>query len=214
MYDLLRSCSQDDHTSSPRAIVCHLRISSRQGGRPPRNHRCVLKRRCGQTAGSYFLAPKTLRRAIEAEVEARQPCDPLRPGCLLIAIGMPTWMVYSARYEFKEQHMTKGATVKRLDAFQIPNAASRSLRQSLAARRACSRHTSVMASPSKRRATKRRRSSITELAFHGIYTSRRTKAESVTHVSGTTCHLCLGPLTPRMHRSANADACSKLDFSL
>jgi hypothetical protein len=34
----------------------------------------------------------------------------------------------------------------------------------------------------------------TELAFHGIYTSRRTKAESVTHVSGTFCHLCLGPL--------------------
>src|SRR6266511_1613865 len=31
-----------------------------------------------------------------------------------------------------------------------------------------SRHTSVMASPSSRRATKRRRSSITELAFHGI----------------------------------------------
>ncbi|WP_210332112.1 hypothetical protein, partial [Bradyrhizobium campsiandrae] len=25
--------------------------------------------------------------------------------------------------------------------------------------------------------------------------SRRTKAESVTHVSGTICHLCLGPLT-------------------
>jgi hypothetical protein len=44
---------------------------------------------------------------------------------------------------------------------------------------------------------KRRRSSITELAFHGIHTSHRTKAESVTHVSGTICHLCLGPLTPR-----------------
>src|SRR5581483_4887711 len=57
-----------------------------------------------------------------------------------------------------------------------------------------SRQTSVMASPSRSRATKRRRSSITELAFHGIYTSRRTKAESVTHVSGTFCHLCLGPL--------------------
>src|SRR5689334_21863401 len=58
-----------------------------------------------------------------------------------------------------------------------------------------SRQTSVMASPSRSRATKRRRSSITELAFHGIHTSRRTKAESVTHVSGTFCHLCLGPLT-------------------
>src|SRR5579871_5566608 len=51
-----------------------------------------------------------------------------------------------------------------------------------------------MASPSKSRATKRRRSSMTELTFHGIHTSRRTKAESVTHVSGTKCHLCLGPL--------------------
>src|SRR5712675_2468969 len=52
-----------------------------------------------------------------------------------------------------------------------------------------------MASPSNRRATKRRRSSITELAFHGIHTSRPQKAKSVTHVSGTECHLCLGPLT-------------------
>src|SRR4249920_708319 len=59
-----------------------------------------------------------------------------------------------------------------------------------------SRQTSVMASPSRSRATKRRRSSITELAFHGIHTSRRSKAESVTHVSGTFCHLCLGPLRP------------------
>src|SRR6266700_1674289 len=59
-----------------------------------------------------------------------------------------------------------------------------------------SRHTSVMASPSSRRATKRRRSSITELAFHGINTSRQ-KAKSVTHVSGTKCHLCLGSLISR-----------------
>src|SRR5215468_5545886 len=43
-------------------------------------------------------------------------------------------------------------------------------------------------------ATNRRRSSITELSFHGIHTLRK-KAESVTHVSGTECHLCLGPLT-------------------
>jgi hypothetical protein len=35
-----------------------------------------------------------------------------------------------------------------------------------------SRHTSDIDSPSSRRSTKRRRSSITELAFHGIYTSR------------------------------------------
>src|SRR6266498_2814884 len=52
-----------------------------------------------------------------------------------------------------------------------------------------------MASPSNRRATKRRRSSITELAFHGIHTSRPQKAKSVTHVSGTECHPCLGPLS-------------------
>jgi hypothetical protein len=50
-----------------------------------------------------------------------------------------------------------------------------------------------MASPSRKRATKRRRSSITELAFHGIHTFRPKKAKSVTHVSGTECHLCLGP---------------------
>ncbi|MGO4513793.1 hypothetical protein AB4Z51_43210, partial [Bradyrhizobium sp. 2TAF36] len=41
-------------------------------------------------------------------------------------------------------------------------------------------------------------SSITELAFHGIDTSRGTKAESVTHVSGTFCHLCLGPLIKQL----------------
>src|SRR6516162_6168233 len=57
-----------------------------------------------------------------------------------------------------------------------------------------SRQTSVIASPSISRATKRRRSSITELAFHGINTSRPQTAKSVTHVSGTECHLCLGPL--------------------
>src|SRR5439155_9711317 len=58
-----------------------------------------------------------------------------------------------------------------------------------------SRHIWVIGSPSRSRATKRRRSSITELAFHGIDTSR-PKAESVTHVSGTKCHPCLGPLSP------------------
>src|SRR6478672_1034653 len=57
-----------------------------------------------------------------------------------------------------------------------------------------SRARSDMASPSSRRTTKRRRSSITEHSFQGIFTSRR-KAESVTHVSGTFCHLCLGSLT-------------------
>src|SRR5829696_7308564 len=48
-----------------------------------------------------------------------------------------------------------------------------------------------MASPSSKRATKRSRSSITELAFQDIHTSRLQKSD---HVSGTKCHLCLGPL--------------------
>ncbi|WP_222012356.1 hypothetical protein, partial [Rhizobium bangladeshense] len=39
-------------------------------------------------------------------------------------------------------------------------------------------------------ATNRRRSSITEVSFHGINTSRQ-KAKSVTHVSGTKRHLSL-----------------------
>src|SRR5215470_19291807 len=58
-------------------------------------------------------------------------------------------------------------------------------------------HRSVIGSPSSRRAMKRRRSSITELAFHGIYTSRslQTDAKGVTHVFGTKCHLCLRPHT-------------------
>src|SRR3954465_3662519 len=51
-----------------------------------------------------------------------------------------------------------------------------------------------MVSPSSTRATKRRRSSITELTFHGINTSRQ-KAKSVTHVSGTKCHPCPRPHT-------------------
>ncbi|WP_222005786.1 hypothetical protein, partial [Rhizobium bangladeshense] len=38
--------------------------------------------------------------------------------------------------------------------------------------------------------TNRRRSSITEVSFHGINTSRQ-KAKSVTHVSGTKRHLSL-----------------------
>src|SRR5438105_6636495 len=61
-----------------------------------------------------------------------------------------------------------------------------------------SRHMSVIASPSSRRPTKQRRSSITELSFHGINTSR-PKAKSVTHVSGTKCHLCLRPHTITAH---------------
>src|ERR1700736_5064931 len=50
-----------------------------------------------------------------------------------------------------------------------------------------SRQTSVIASPSNSRPTKRRRSCVTEHSFHGINTSR-PKAKSVTHVSGTVCH--------------------------
>ena len=56
------------------------------------------------------------------------------------------------------------------------------------------RHTSLMPSPSKRQATKRRRSSITELTFPGINTSCQM-AKSVTHVSGTFRYLCLGSLS-------------------
>src|SRR3954452_21015797 len=55
------------------------------------------------------------------------------------------------------------------------------------------RHASVIASPSSTCATKRSLSSIAEHSLHGINTPRE-KLESVTHVSGTFCHLCLGPL--------------------
>src|ERR1043166_4544643 len=56
-----------------------------------------------------------------------------------------------------------------------------------------SRHIAVISSPSRRRATKRRRSSITELSFHGIATSGLVnQAGGVTHVSGTKRHPCLG----------------------
>ena len=52
------------------------------------------------------------------------------------------------------------------------------------------RQTSLMPSPSSNRATNRRRSSITELSFHGINTSRKP-AKSVTYVSGTIRYLSL-----------------------
>ena len=58
-----------------------------------------------------------------------------------------------------------------------------------------SRQTSLIDSPSSSLATNRRRSSITEHSFHGIDTSPDARRESVTYVSGTFCHLCLGPLT-------------------
>ena len=38
------------------------------------------------------------------------------------------------------------------------------------------------------------RKHITEHSFHGIHASPG-KGKGVTHVSGTICHLCLGPLT-------------------
>src|SRR6266581_4244538 len=41
------------------------------------------------------------------------------------------------------------------------------------------------------------------LAFHGIDASR-PKAESVTHVSGTKCHPCLGPLSRTSRDSSPA----------
>src|SRR5215204_2307651 len=57
------------------------------------------------------------------------------------------------------------------------------------------RQSCAIGSPSRSCATNRRRSSITEHSFHGIHTSRFwEKAEGVTHVSGTNCHPCLGPL--------------------
>ena len=63
------------------------------------------------------------------------------------------------------------------------------------------RQTSLIASPSSSRATNRRRSSITERSFHGIHASPG-KGEGVTHVSGTICHLCLGPLSSPPHPHA------------
>src|SRR5437762_12076418 len=66
-----------------------------------------------------------------------------------------------------------------------------------------SRQTSVMASPSSRRATKRRRSSITELAFHGIHTSRLQKSEK--------CNPCVRYEMSPMSRAAHIrlDAASR-----
>jgi len=79
------------------------------------------------------------------------------------------------------------------------------------------RHTSLIPSPFRRRATNRRRSSITELSFHGINTSSQM-AKSVTHVSGTKRHLCLGSLiiTRSRFRSdrapANLTTCGEVFF--
>src|SRR5467141_2492161 len=56
-----------------------------------------------------------------------------------------------------------------------------------------SRQSVTIFSPSSKRPTKRTRSSITEHSFQGITPSPR--GGSVTHVSGTNCHLCVRPLT-------------------
>src|SRR5215472_12351864 len=51
-----------------------------------------------------------------------------------------------------------------------------------------------MASPASRRPTNCSLSSIAERSFHGIFTPS-PEGESVTHVSGTMCYLCLRPLS-------------------
>src|SRR5579859_5548130 len=59
---------------------------------------------------------------------------------------------------------------------------------------------SAIASPASRRATNCSLSSITERSFQGIIPSS-LEEESVTHVSGTKCYLCLRPLTYRFDLS-------------
>src|SRR6266581_7565092 len=60
-----------------------------------------------------------------------------------------------------------------------------------------SRQSATIFSPSSKRPTKRTRSSITEHSFQGIASSPR--GGSVTYVSGTNCHPCVGSLNPRSH---------------
>src|SRR5215469_18947183 len=55
-------------------------------------------------------------------------------------------------------------------------------------------HRSAICSPASRRATNCSLSSMTEHSFHGIHFLLK-KGESVTYVSGTFCHLCVGSLT-------------------
>src|SRR5580700_5817118 len=55
-----------------------------------------------------------------------------------------------------------------------------------------SRQSATIFSPSSKRPTKRTRSSITEHSFQGIAPSPR--GGSVTYVSGTNCHPCVGSL--------------------
>src|SRR3546814_13593856 len=79
------------------------------------------------------------------------------------------------------------------------------------------RHTSLMLSPSRRRATKRRRSSITELSFHGINTSGlQLQAEvlpmcpvqNVTYLSGRSLYPRLRSPRPEERRVGKASVSS------
>lgn len=82
------------------------------------------------------------------------------------------------------------------------------------ARNPNSRHTSLMPSPSRRRATKRRRSSITEHSLHGINTSGRKPkvlpmcpVQNVTYVPGRANkinRLCKQPLPSTTCRSSTS----------
>src|SRR4029077_3434257 len=60
-----------------------------------------------------------------------------------------------------------------------------------------SRQSETIFSPSSKRPTKRTRSSITEHSFQGIASSPREG--SVTYVSGTNCHPCVGSLNLPFH---------------
>src|SRR6266478_3296389 len=60
-----------------------------------------------------------------------------------------------------------------------------------------SRQSATIFSPSSKRPTKRTRSSITEHSFQGIASSPR--GGSVTYVSGTNCHPCVGSLSVYFH---------------
>src|ERR1700674_489115 len=59
-----------------------------------------------------------------------------------------------------------------------------------------SRQSATIFSPSSKRPTKRTRSSITEHSFQGIASSLR--GGSVTYVSGTNCHPCVGSLRAKL----------------
>src|SRR5712664_939295 len=61
-----------------------------------------------------------------------------------------------------------------------------------------SRQSATIFSPSSKRPTKRTRSSITEHSFQGIASSPR--GGSVTYVSGTNCHPCVGSLIPLSYK--------------